>query len=264
METYIYLAEERINTLYEQDGSGIYEKTISGGINSLISFSGQEEYTYEDTLTQRLAYVLSHLNKKAKMQYIEGNIPMAWNARNRIRSDIQSTFWIGEIASTKEQIYEKTYILLIGSEKNIVSNRNVSDYYISASYIDSFFKSIEDSFNAFTFQCSQLSENNNAERDEKNLRTIAQRKDLTSEQKTNLTDHCLNQYETNRYIEYLLDTYNGNYCEYKFCAQILSSTLGYNNKNELCRFIIAAPLFVSLSNVVTERVLCLPSKRKYV
>ncbi|MBQ2886833.1 MAG: hypothetical protein IJE43_24230 [Alphaproteobacteria bacterium] len=264
METYIYLAEERINALYEQDGAGTIEESFSGGINTVVSATGEARYTYTDTLTERLTYVLSRLNTRSNNLYIDGNITMAWNAKNRIRSDIQSTFWIGEIPSTNEQIYDKTYILLIGSEKNIVSNRNVSDYYVSASYIDSFFKSVEDSFNEVTFQCHQLLECKNAERDEINIKAIAQRSDWSSEQKIKVTEHYLKQYDTNKYLEYLLDTYTGNYCECKFSAQILSSSLGYNNQNELCRFIIAAPLFVILSNIVTERVLYLPTNRKYV
>ena len=264
METYIYLAKERINALYEQDGAGTLETSFSGGIDAIVSATGEARYTYTDTLPERLAYVLSHLKTRSNNLYIEGNIPMAWNAKNRIRSDIQSTFWIGEIPSTKGQIYDKTYILLIGSEKNIVSNHNVSDRYVSASYIDGFFKSIEDSFNEFTFQCHQLLESNSAERDEKNIKAISQRSDWSSEQRIKETKHYLEQYDINKYIEYLLDTYTGNYCEYKFSAQVLTSFLGYSNQNELCRYVIAAPLYVSRSSIVTERVLYLADKKMYV
>ena len=260
MENYIYLAEERINALYEQDGAGTYETSFSAGVSAVGVISSENKVIHADTLTERLAYVLSHIDTKANNIYIEANIPMAWNAKNRIRSDIKSTFWIGEIPSGRGKIYEKTYVLLIGSEKNIITNRNVADCFISASYIDSFFKSIEDSFNDVTFHCHELLESNNAERDEKNLKVIGQRSDWTDEQKKKEEEYYLKQYDTNKYIEYLLDTYTGNYCEYKFLAQILSSALGYNNQNELCRFLIAAPLCVALSNIITERVLYLPKK----
>ena len=264
MENYIYLAEERINALYEQDGAGTYETSCTAGINAVGVISGENKVIHTDTLTERLAYVVSHIDTKANNVYIEANIPMAWNAKNRIRSDIKSTFWIGEIPAGKGQIYEKTYVLLIGSEKNIITNRNVTDFFISASYIDSFFKSIEDSFNDVTFQCHRLLESNNAEQDEKNIKAIAQKNDWTDEQKKTAEEYFLKEFDTNKYIEHLLDTYSGNYCEYEFLAQILSSSLGYNSQDELCRFIIAAPLYVALSNIITERVLYLPKKRKYV
>ena len=127
MKTYIYLAEERINSLYEQYGAITYETTNSVGANVFLDASLGSKETFMHTLAERLEVVLSKKDIKKDNLYISASIPMAWNARNRIRSDIQATFWIGEMPSAKDEIYTKTFVLLIGSRKNIIGNKDVRD-----------------------------------------------------------------------------------------------------------------------------------------
>lgn len=186
---------------------------------------------------------------------------MSWNAGNKINSGSKSTFWIGEISASKKKIYKKTYILLIGSDKNIVGNTDTTDRYVSTSYIDAFFNSIEDDFKEITLQRYYK---RNAETDEMILSAISKSNDFSDEQKSEIINDRFNKYDINKYIEYLMDKYTGNYCEYEFCAQILSSFLSIDKDGELSRYIIAAPLYVSREDIITERVLYLPDIKKCV
>lgn len=262
---YVYLAEERINSLYSSiknpgDTKDSFElkadwKSLSGGYS--------HERNTSDSIHMKLKAILGRIAIGNIFYddsvYFKGNIQMSWNADNLIDKNINSTFWIGDMDSEKNSYYSYARILLIGSKHNIIGNSKEAGSYYSTSYIDAFFKNLEGNpdFQRFILKEYAKSSNDNLE--------ILFNNNISSEKKELYKKYLMERRKfVYEYIDELYDRYMGNYSEYEFVAQRLSTCLSFNKEEQLVKYIIAAPLYVKKKKVLGSRTLQTSKCKKYV
>lgn len=228
----VYLAKERIHNLYNSFcNTSSTKKSVEVSIGSSL-FSGK--YSHETNSTTNihteLDVILRNINavpvtdqflpEEDEKLYIKMTMPMSWNCQNRIDSIVSSTFWIGNIRHTDSPFFHEIKILLIGSEHNIIGNDN-SGHYLSTSYIDGFFKSLEDTFDNDTFETSYFRHPNSLKDDWEFYTTLLKDSKTSPMAASGIQRYYKDRWSYARYIEDLYNNYSGNLCEYSFVAQIL-------------------------------------------
>lgn len=270
MKNYIYLAEDRINTLYGTLG-GVTE--YSSGIEAKAQFAGASNtYKYQEATqvptAKKLEIILKHLSISENLcsdgKYVKGKMPLSWNSVNRIEGNISATFWIGEFEGDKTDPCVCTKILLIGSGHNIVGNNNHTGRYFSTSYIDAFFKYLEDRLDSEKLEFKDGSYGHRASDDLAIIEKIDKSGLTPSDKELLLEKLYKEEWTISRYIDELNESYEGNYCEYEFVAQMQFSQIFLNNNNDPIRYVVAAPLYVSRAKIFGSRTLLLTTGRKYL
>ena len=270
MNNYIYLAKERIDTLYDSL-SDVAEKIYSSESSATVGVAGGKVGYQEKRLISTTAKLEKVLNEiqisniySDSSTFIKASMPMSWNSHNKITETCSSTFWIGSDESAQSDLYSSTIILLIGSGHNIVGNIRDSGNYFSTSYIDAFFRSYEERLELNTLTIKDMVNNSTVFRVQKYIEAIEKSQILSQEKKLIEKRRYLDSNKINQYITELQNYYVGNYCEYDFVAQMLYSNLGIDEQDRIIRYLIAAPLFVSRRNVIGKRIVNTPKGKKYL
>lgn len=270
MKNYVYLAKERIDTLYDST-SDVIEKVYSSESSATVGVAGGKIGYQEKMLISTISKLETILNviqvsniHSDNSTFIETCMPMSWNSHNKIDETCSSTFWIGSDESVQNSLYSSTIVLLIGSCHNIVGNIHNSGNYISTSYIDAFFKEYEKRLESKTFILHDTDKHQTIIRDRKYIEAIEKSPILSPDRKLIEKRRYLDNHRINQYISELQNNYVGNYCEYSFVAQMLYSCLGIDEHERIIRYLIAAPLFVSRKNIIGNRIINTPNGRKYL
>ena len=260
---YIYLAEERINSLYNSISNSSATKNSIELKANIGVLSGS--YSHEENVSNSIQMKLETILKEITMEnvfsdnsiYFKADMPMSWNADNLIAEDINATFWIGDKNSEENSYYSYARILLIGSKHNIIGNNKEKGTYCSTSYIDSFFKDIEENLNIAKYIFKGYEKD--ADQDLELLCSVSEQKKILCKEWIARKNELITEY-----IDEMNKRYIGNYSEYEFVAQILATTLSFNNKDELIKYIIASPLYVKRKKVLGNRILQTSEGKKYV
>lgn len=270
MDSYVYLAEDRINYLYQTICPVSREKHVLkvDASMGILKVGYNNEVQVVESIISKLNAVLRQLeasdsNAVDNHQYIKASIPMSWNSIYPIQSDIESTYWCGVLDASKGDFYSSTIIFLIGSGHNIVGNSKEVGRYRSTSYIAAFFKAYEDSINSDSGTASFL--NKNADHELSVLKAIDNSRSLLSEEEKLLAKkEYLSHDPVPEYLHALHSNYCGNFCEYAFVAEELDSGLFFDKNNTLAKYIIAAPLYVTRRKVFDSRIVTITGRRMYV
>ena len=139
MRYYVYISKTKIEMLYDQVINKEKEGSFCGGI-TLGMFSLESKVNHTASIYNKIDAVIKEIDDIGDIysdtDYIRGTLTMGWNARNRLNSSSNATYWIGEFWDN-DGILNK--ILLIGSQHHIIGNEKSDDFCYSTSYIDAFF-----------------------------------------------------------------------------------------------------------------------------
>lgn len=267
MKNYVYLAKDRINTLYDSLGLASQKKNETNyKIDAkIVSTSHSSTETIDVSLVGKLAAVLKQIEStdvlsandqyNADNQYINGKLPLAWDAMafSQLHG---ATFWTGEFECAENDPCSINKIILIGSAHNIIGNGHESGQYHSFSYPMRFFRAVKDAFDS---ELSIAGADNKCEKNNMHAEKKVTSNWILSE--CNSPDF---QYECARCINQLCDRYEGNYCEYEFVAQKHFSFILEEDEAQYVRYIVAAPLYVCKTRTFGSRTMIVDGKRKYV
>lgn len=197
-------------------------------------------------------------NMYSDTDYIQGNLAMGWNARNKLNYRSNATYWLGE-SLDEDGILNK--ILLIGSQHHIIGNEKSDDYCCSTSYIDSFFNDIEKRLNFDTLEyTSRFGE---SEIQSENDKKVAEEMKAINSSISDI------KWITNRpyladYIDRFSMCHNGIFQEYEFVAKLLHSEIKIDDNGHMIRYAIATPIYVALSTQINKRLIIDGGIKKYV
>lgn len=270
MRHYVYISESKVNMMYGQinKGEDEIEYSVEGGAAiGIASGKGTKKVKRSANIYNKLNSILKKLGDVGDIysdkEYISGKMVMSWNARYKINSDSNSTYWIGEIMNTDGTI---TKILLIGSYRNIIGNNNCSNYYCSTSYINAFFNNIlEKNIDYNTLEGNDMLNGEHTSKDDSELISIVHgRSNPISEETTDSLKLVINSPFLAEYIDKLSNQYYGEYCDYEFTAKLLHSELKIEDDDTIARYVIATPIFVSLFTQQSRRIITVKGQKKYM
>lgn len=267
MKNYVYLAKDRINTLYDSLGLASQKKNeTSFKIDAkIVSTDHSSTETIDVSLVGKLASVLKQIELtdvldandqyNTDKQYFKGKLPLAWDAMTLFELP-RATFWTGEFECTENDPCSINKIILIGSSHNIIGYGHEAGQYPSFSYPTRFFQVVED---AYESELSFIGSENKCDKNHMRVMKKANSNWIRSEYSSSEF-----QYECARCIDLLHYRYEGNYCEYEFVAQNHFSFILKDNETKYVRYIVAAPLYVCKTRTFGSRTMIVDGKRKYI
>lgn len=261
MRYYVYISKTKIEMLYDQVINKEKEGSFCGGI-TLGMFSLESKVNHTASIYNKIDAVIKEIDDIGDIysdtDYIRGTLTMGWNARNRLNSSSNATYWIGEFWDN-DGILNK--ILLIGSQHHIIGNEKSDDFCYSTSYIDAFFGNIERrlDFNTLEYENKYGESGIQSKKDkEEILRLKADKMSISDIQM------CFKPSYLTKYIDEFSEWHNGIFQEYEFVAKLLHSEMKIDNTGNTIRYVIATPIYVALESQINRRILMEGGMKKYI
>lgn len=261
MKYYVYISQSKIDMLYNQIISQKKDISLKAGINLGI-LSIETEPNSQISLYDKLDIVIKMIpdigNMYSDTDYVQGNLAMGWNARNRLNHESNATYWIGE-SIDDDGILNK--ILLIGSQHHILGNKKSEDYCYSTSYIDAFFNDIENRLNFNTLEYNPILVESEIQSEE--FKEIVE-KMRTRNFSISDIQWVINHPYLADFIDEFSEWHNGIFQEYEFLAKLFHSEIKIDDSGHMIRYAIASPIYVALSTQINKRVILDGENKKYV
>lgn len=247
MRNYIYLAHDRIKTIYDDIcNNKQIEYAIGANLDFKIAGASYERIikTNNNSTVEKLSYILSDFSKSDSSKSkncLNLCIPMAWTILHYADIDGDPTMWCAKIPCSGHDNYNYEMILLIGSAHNIVGNHNSANLKLSTS-----------NWASFVWTLAEIANKLCSNEDNKPSRV-----------KNNSPKWLLDERKTEKLINTIYDLFPGEYGMYEFYAQIINSFTVNDTSFGNVKYIIAAPLFVSKRQFFGERVSSINGRKMY-